>query len=280
MNTFRPLRLPVLQIAMMTLMGACGGGGGGDSSSNPPPPSAANQKVGGIWDTRATLNGVTALGVALVAENGLYFIFSQNQANGCAGLSTGTLATSGTSISGGATSGLVTFSTIPGIVTDCVYPDGSQTASGTLTGTIAERSSFSITATGRTSLGTQLPTVTTTGTFGSLYNLDSSLAAISGNWIGDDGNVMNINANGVIFVQDPVSGCVVNGQVSIIDANYNAYAVRGTYSNCTGSAAVLNGRTGTGLATISAVNQRSFSDAGRRTVDPGRFGGGAIIDSL
>jgi hypothetical protein len=233
--------------SLSLVVSACGGGGG--SSSNPPPPQA-NQKVGGIWNTRATLNGVTSTGVTLVAENGLYYTFSQNDLNGCAGLGTGTLTANGTSLSGPITAGLVTYSTIPGVVVNCVYPDGSQSATGTLTGTIAERSTISLTAAGRTSLGTTLPTITSTGTFDSLYNLDSSLAAIAGNWTGVEGIVVNINSNGVIFSQDPVSGCVVNGQISIIDANYNAYAVSALYSSCVGSAAVLNGRTATGLAAI------------------------------
>lgn len=238
----------IVLVASSVLVAACGGGGDGSSSANPPP--TANQKVGGIWSTRATLNGVTSQGIALVAENGLFYLFSENQENGCAGLATGTLTARGTSLSGAIDAGLVVFSSVPEITVNCVYPDGSQSASGTLTGTIAERSSFSITATGRTSLGMQLPSTTTTGTFDSLYNIDSSLTAISGNWIGIDGTVISINSDGVIFAQDPVSGCVVNGKVSIIDANYNAYAVSASYSNCAGAAGFLNGRTATGLATI------------------------------
>jgi hypothetical protein len=42
----------------------------------------------------------------------------------------------------------------------------------------------------------------------------------------------------------------VNGNVTIINASYNAYAVQATYASCTGSAAVLNGITFTGLATL------------------------------
>jgi hypothetical protein len=61
---------------------------------------------------------------------------------------------------------------------------------------------------------------------------------------------MNISSGGVIFAQDPASGCVVNGQMSLINSSYNAYAASATYSSCVGADAVLNGVTATGLAAV------------------------------
>jgi hypothetical protein len=59
-----------------------------------------------------------------------------------------------------------------------------------------------------------------------------------------------VDANGSVFSQDPATGCVVNGTVSIIDSRYNAYRVQFTYANCTGQAVVLNGLQFNGLATL------------------------------
>lgn len=62
--------------------------------------------------------------------------------------------------------------------------------------------------------------------------------------------VVNVNANGVIFSQDASTGCVINGQVSIIDSRYNAYRVQYSYSSCVAANAFLNGTTMRGIATL------------------------------
>src|SRR5258708_27848130 len=107
---------------------------------------------------------------------------------------------------------------MPGATTRCVYPDGSTSASGTLAGQVAARTSLMVTATGTTSLGGAL-IETTNFTFSSLYLNPSSLAAIAGNY-NDGGLTMTVDANGAVFEQDP-SGCVMSGQVAIINASYN-----------------------------------------------------------
>ena len=62
---------------------------------------------------------------------------------------------------------------------------------------------------------------------------------------------MSVSSSGAITSQDPVTFCVVNGRVSIIDAMNNAYAVTYEYSSCTGASAVLNGMQFSGLATLN-----------------------------
>jgi len=85
--------------------------------------------------------------------------------------------------------------------------------------------------------------------YDSLYDRDSSLSVIAGNY-NDDGLVLNIAANGVIFEQDPATACIINGQVAIIDSQFNAYDVSMTFSNCVGNFAILNGVTLTGLGIL------------------------------
>ena len=60
----------------------------------------------------------------------------------------------------------------------------------------------------------------------------------------------DIAADGTIFEQDPVSGCVTNGQVSVINPAFNAYDVQIGFSNCTGQFAILNGTSFVGIAIL------------------------------
>jgi len=127
--------------------------------------------------------------------------------------------------------------------------DGSASGTGTVTGTIQERSSISATSAFTTSRG-----ATTTSTisleFEPSYNDDSSLALIAGNyvdWFFYYEGVLNITSNGVLFLQDPYTGCVINGRVAIINASYNVYDAQFSYSSCRLDAE-LNGVTLRGLA--------------------------------
>jgi hypothetical protein len=128
------------------------------------------------------------------------------------------------------------------------------------------------------------------GTYNNLYNQPSSLAAIAGNWsitglvVYTAAGTLNISSSGVIFDQDPQTQCTINGQVSLINPNYNAYNLNVTYSNCIGvvSAALgsptdafLDGATGSGIATVNntvtpntlfAVVTLSLSTGGYMTI--------------
>jgi hypothetical protein len=83
-----------------------------------------------------------------------------------------------------------------------------------------------------------------------LYERDSLLAAIAGNFDDGSGNVLDIAADGTIFKQDAGTGCTTNGQVTIIDSAFNVYDVEYEISSCVGQDIVFNGSTFTGLATL------------------------------
>jgi len=109
---------------------------------------------------------------------------------------------------------------------------------------------------------------TYTWTFDSLYDAPSSLAAVAGNY--SDGNAtLSINSNGVIFEQDPTSGCVLNGQISLIDARYDVYSVSITDSNC--SVAPATAVTLTGLASLNQTVSSATLDLGISGSVNGRF---------
>jgi hypothetical protein len=199
--------------------------------------------------------------VAIVSENGDFYFAERNQNNGCADVGFGQASVTGNSISGNVDVAIVQWATSAGVSTTCTYPDGSTSGTGTISGTIAQRSSMTVTVSGSTSMGTALGSDTETWTFSSLYDTASSLATVAGNYT-DGSDTLSIDGNGVIFEQDPTTGCVLNGQISTIDAQYNAYSISFTPSNCTGSAAAANGVTFTGLATFDQTVSPAQLDFG------------------
>ncbi len=121
-----------------------------------------------------------------------------------------------------------------------------------LTGTIDARVSITASTQSTTDKGA-VSKGTLALSFNPLYDQASSLAAIAGNYAeagSASGTVVSINANGAIFSQDASTGCVVNGSAAIINASYDAYSIQASYASCTGAAAVLNGITFSGLATL------------------------------
>jgi hypothetical protein len=62
--------------------------------------------------------------------------------------------------------------------------------------------------------------------------------------------VLNINGNGVLFEQDASDGCVLNGQVTVVNPAFNAYNVQFTVSSCNANLATLNGSSWSGIATL------------------------------
>lgn len=224
----------------------CGGGGGGDSStpntSTPPPP---NQLIGGIWEGTATNNlqpGVVTEVVALVAESGdARFVTS----DGTQIVSIGALTVSGSAVSGD----MRAYTPI-----GFVFSNGQPVVTGTLSGTVQERDSFD---------GSWAASTGESGDFDMLYNpiyeRDSSLALMNGNWVGVDEfqnitSTFDIDGNGAVNGQD-VLGCLYSGQISLLDTNYNAYGFRITVTNCD----IANGDyTGLGVLTDTAVQNDTF----------------------
>ena len=251
MRSTQRLGVTLLVIAGLS---ACGGGGGsstGSSNNSAPPP---NQSPGGIWTTQYSVTSGPNTGdmikaVAIVSENGEFYYAARNQNNGCAEVGFGQASVTGNSISGNVDVAIVQYTTIAGVNATCTYQDGSTSGTGTISGTIAQRASMTLTVSGTTSIGMALDPETESWTFSSSYDTASSLATVAGNYT-DGSDTLSIDGNGVIFEQDPATGCVTNGQISTIDTQYNTYAISLTPSNCTGSFAAVNGVTFTGLATF------------------------------
>ena len=217
----------ILIALSLLAVGACGGGSSssGDSVAGPSP--VADQDPGGIWF--GTIFNATVgqsweiIGITLSTGESRY-IDSQ-----------GAQYVADITVDGNAFSG-ASFAFAPRGGT---FINGSPTTTGSMSGTLVERSSAS--ATYSLDTGEQ-------GTFelfyDSAYERSSSLAKMSGTWTDPQSNTFTVDANGSIFGQDGF-GCVYTGNVSIIDPLYNVYRLTINVTNC----ADING-TYTGLGTI------------------------------
>ena len=209
-------------------LAGCGGGGGGGQTVAPP---VVNQSVGGIWQGKDS-DGDDI--VALVTEDGrFHFIDPLGQGFGSMSVSAGNQVSA-------------SFTDVADFGT--TFSDGSTSAICTLSGTVVERQSLAVSSQCTSTLG-NTHQVSATLTFNVLYNRDASLATIAGLY-DDQGDVLNINSAGVLFEQDATDGCVLNGQVSVVNPAYDSYQVQFTVSNCNANLAQLNGTSWTGIGTL------------------------------
>ena len=233
----RTLALAFALVAGATLT-ACGSGDDAlDSSSSSG--STADAYPGGIWVGSDPYSGVGMIGI--ITESG-EFAFYHTDHSGFFG----TLTTAGTTTSG-------SFADVLAI--GSAFSDASTYGTGTISATIAARSTITGNTTLTTAAGSAGGSKTLSLTFNSQYNTASSLAAIAGNYTNStDNSTLSIDAAGVITNQSSTTNCVINGQVTLINATYDAYRISYTYASCTGSYAVLNGLTLTGLGVLDTVD--------------------------
>ena len=226
-------------LAVLGLLAACGGGSGSgtsgsSTSSSAPAAPVANAAIGGIWSGTDVATGLSLLG--LIDEAGEFHFLRSDNAQYI-----GTISSAGNAITG-SVEGYTQMGTI--------YPDGSTHGTGTLSGTVAARTSLSGTVVFRTDAGANTTNAVTLN-FQSSYNRASSLATISGNYLDpSSGDVVSVTASGVATWFDAATRCSGFGTVSIISATYNVYRIQWAYMGCTGGSAVLNGVSFAGLGTL------------------------------
>ena len=177
-------------------LSACGGGGSSNPAnfSAPPPPTNA----GGVWEGSTFNNnaGLTFQTVGVVTENNGEGRFVNDQ-----GVQFILSGISGTNGNFSATiTAIAPFGT--------VFIDGSGVTSGTITGTVVQRTSLQ----GDWTLNTG-ETGTMTMSYDSIYERGSNLSRTTGMWIDSFGVVYTIEPNGDFFAQDAF-GCVFDGNVS------------------------------------------------------------------
>ena len=77
------------------------------------------------------------------------------------------------------------------------------------------------------------------------------VATIAGSYVTTAGVVYTVAGDGGLFAQDPISGCVINGQVSTIDTQYNLYNVNWSYASCLAPFDNFNGSIFNGFAMLN-----------------------------
>jgi hypothetical protein len=168
--------------------------------------------MGGIWAEQAG-QGTTNFMISTAA--GEFFSINRNNGYGCPELYYGNLSNSNNALSG---SGFTAKAASQ-------YPDldGSICAgvagSIAFTGVVTPRSTISL------------------GVGGGIYILDyetpPSLSAIAGAHTLVSGDVMTIATDGTLSLQESATGCLFNGQISILDPFHSVYRLNVTATNCT-----------------------------------------------
>lgn len=228
----RGLRLTCM-LLLAAVTAACGGGGGGGGAFQSTPSSA-----GGFWQGTVTADGVTQDILGFVSETRLFHFIREDGAQFY-----GTFAITGNTGTGSFT-GLAPPNT--------TFADGSTRGSGTLTATIQSRAVLNITGS-FTTLNNTTSNLTMQVQYDSGYDPDSALATVGGNYtaFGAPGSdTFSISNTGVVTYSD-TTGCMANGTVSLIDAQWNLYNVEFTFSGC--QVAAQNGLQVQGLLTIDVT---------------------------
>jgi hypothetical protein len=199
---------PTLIFAFVVLIAGCGDSIDGVSLS--PAQSTPPTQAGGVW-YGSLANDLTGESFALsgvitedntegrfVTDGGQMFVLRD---------------ISGT---GGEISATVSAFARP----EAAFLDGSIKTSGTLTGSLVERTRIE----GDWSLNTG-ETGTVTLVYDDVYERGSDIARLAGIWEAASGTVYTVDALGEIFGQTE-RGCVYWGRIYLIDATCNVYRVR------------------------------------------------------
>lgn len=129
------------------------------------------------------------------------------------------------------------------------FADGSTVADCTFSGSLIERSRLMVTEDCTTTAGTQF-VENLNLVFDALYEQISALSTIAGLFETPTGDILDIAADGVFFSQIAASGCVINGQVTIIVGAANLYRYQYNMNNCTGKDLLFNGSVFSGFAIL------------------------------
>jgi hypothetical protein len=251
MISYRKIRSVLLGLMTTLAISACHVGAlePGEGGSTPITPEFAAE---GLWTGTDSVSLQTVTGI--VDANGKAVFFRAD------GLEfSGALQVSGDTVAAGI-DGYASYGS--------TFSDGSTYGVGTLSGTVTASETLNLTLDFNTSAGMTIDS-TWDLSFLTLSTSGGTLAKISGSYTDAvTGASVTISTDGILFAQSASSGwtdCVINGTVTVPDANYDVYDVTYTYSNCAGDWATLNGVSFSGLAllnTNSSPNQIIMGTAG------------------
>jgi len=230
-STWKRLTVGLWSCAALAFSGCTGTDIGGSNNTTPTMASAT-----GIWGGTDSATGLTVTGFVDPSGLGVFI-----RADGVQFV--GPTQVSGTTVA----ATVVGYTSFPS-----TFSDGSTYGLGTLTGTLANGSTLTLTLSFTTNGGTAEPGEWSL-TFNTLTNSGSSLSAISANYTDSaSGSVVTITGSGTMTSQNPANSCVLNGSVTVVNSTYDIYEVSLTYEDCTGTYAPLNGVQFTGLAVLNS----------------------------
>lgn len=227
-------------IAGSALLASCGGGGGDGGGGNSGGQGSTSVSPGGIWTGTDPSTGYDIIGLITEGGRAQFLVLDENPPTQY----WGAITTSGSQINSNSLQ----------VANELTY-----FGTATLSGTISERQRISATLNFTPATGCA-PTVCppaqsaqVTLNFNPIYNQSGSLSRIVGNWRDRfTGQVYSVDSNGVVFLQDSDTGCIINGRISEIDTRFNAYDVRYDFSSCRIPYESLNNTRATGLLTMDA----------------------------
>lgn len=223
-------------LAALLTLSACGGGGVSVTQlPNPADTSTPEvQALNGIWDGDYTDNsGKICSDVKALTYNGSVYAISE----GCNVIFAGTLNVDGSNVT-------ISF--------DLFDTEGVSTGGAALSGSFTPQSQIN----GSLNDGSSLNLI-----YNTVYEADSSLALINNGWGLSETTatatylyLFDINGAGELTSLNTASGCSYTGTFSIIDPDYNLYAMNLTVSGCTDNFESRNGNYG-GIASLSTNTQ-------------------------
>lgn len=209
-------------LAVISLM-SCGGGGGDDDDSSP------SLSANGIWSGSITIDGEGTRNITALLHNGTVKAYSPSHDLMLAGDYSvrDDDITLNLDIYDGSQSGSISN----------LHNDFGQSINETMTasGTLTEQASISVTFSSTNGL-----TGTIYVTFDEIYNRDSSLSLIAGNYVTNPGAFrFTIDDDGSFYGEDDFNTnhnypdpCVFSGVISILNSDYNLYDTDATVDSC------------------------------------------------
>jgi hypothetical protein len=222
-------------ISLIVISFALVGCGSGSSSpdNEPRPSSVTNQSPGGFWvGTDSDSEEV----IAIISEDGLLYFLAGKFKKGSGFVNVN---------NGGFVNGIFLLSDEHRII----FPNEKLNPDCNLNGSVTERNFMTLDVKCRRENDQQVLT-TLALNYDARYELESSLAIITGGYKYTPGMVLSIDASGIVFGQDADTGCVINGHVAVINTDFNMYDIEWSNMNCVGQVPGLNGRAFDGLVLL------------------------------
>lgn len=238
------MRHIVFSAALMGCLAACGGGGGGSPELPGSPAPSDAQSPGGIWF------GTDSAGESVVfyiAETGELRTTMHPEATIFVSFGGGSVNVTSTNVVAGSFE-------LRGALSPSTFQRGEDLGCS-IAGSVQERQTLSVDVACSDSSGVVYDEALTLMYDPNVYERDSSLDALVGNYTLEfqpATNSLTVVADGTLFGMFHNSArCMINGNASVIDANYTFLKITWTMTACTDLVGVYEGAVMSGFAMVN-----------------------------